>query len=289
MKKLKALFTKSGEERGQCLSHKLINLSIKIGYIPARQAGCDSDSNCSLSIFKSFIFLLLYCPVPFYMLAIGMIFYHESYFILLKDVFNKNNKIDTFTSLGFILMVYIGSPITNFLVGSAFSSCPFSLDENFSCPKNMRGLIVSFIWFIVGSFVFMFGFSLGPGENSLCLSWVIATGLIPFLGLAFSVANYFWSAFIVSCWLTKFIEKCKITECHIARVDWLLGNYAKIENCLGKYFAFSFTCFQFNWIFIFYLGVIALKAPYSVLSRTLFGGGCFFTAFGGKNYRNIYY
>ena len=284
--KLKALFFKSSEENEKCLSRKLINLSIKIGYIPVRRGG-DGDSGYSLSIFKSFIFLLLYFPLPFYLLAIGMFFYHESYIVFIKNIFNRNNKIDISTSMGFILMVNISSPITNFMVASAFSSCPFSVEENFSCPKNIRGLLVSFVWFIVGSFIFVFGFSLGPAEDSLSVSWLLPTVLIPFLGLAVSFIHYFWSAFIVSCWLTKFIEKCNMTECHIHRVDRLLLNYAKIEKSLGKYFAFNFTCFQFNWIFIFYLGVTALEVPYSVLTRILFGGGSFFTAFGGKMLRNI--
>ena len=289
-KKLKALFSRSGEENTKCLSRKLINLSIKIGYIPVRLVGeAKSASGYSLSIFKSFIFLLLYFPLPFYLLAIGMFFYNESCIEFIKSFFNKNNKIDISTSLGFMLMVNISSPITNFLVASAFSSCPFSVEENFSCPKNIRGLLFSFSWFFVGSFIFVLGFSLGPAEDSLSLnvSWLLPTVLIPFLGLAVSFIHYFWSAFIVSCWLTKFIEKCDITECHIARVDRLLVNYAKIENSLGKYFAFSFTFFQFNWIFIFYLGVTALEVPYSVLTRILFGGGSFFTAFGGKMLRNI--
>ena len=279
--KLKALFSKSGEEREKCLPRKLINFSIKIGYIPVRR------SDGSLSIFKSFIFLLLYFPIPFYLLAVGMLFYHESYIEFLKNIFNRNNKIDISASLGFVLMINISSPIMNFLVASAFSSSPFSMEENLSYPRNMRGLLVSFIWFFVGFFIFIFGFSLGPAEKSLGFSWLIPTVLIPFLGLAVSLIHYFWNAFIVSCWLTRFIEKCNITECHMARVDWLLGNYAKMENNLGKYFAFSFTCFQFNWIFIFYLGVTSLNLPYSVLSRTFFGGGSFFTAFGGKNARNI--
>ena len=153
--KLKALFSKSGEEREKCLPRKLINFSIKIGYIPVWRAGCESES--SLSLFKSFIFLVLYFPIPFYLLAIGMIFYHESYIEFIRNIFARNNQIDIITSLGFILLVISSSPITNFLVASAFSSCQFSEEENLSCPKNMKGLLVSFIWFIVGSFIYLFG------------------------------------------------------------------------------------------------------------------------------------
>ena len=109
--------------------------------------------------------------------------------------------------------------------------------------------------------------------------------LLPFLGLAVSFTHYLWSSFIVSCWLSQFIDKCEAGDwCTISKVEELLATYADMETSLGCYLVYTFSTSQVNWISQLYLGVASLSSPYSPLSRSLYAVGSFSAALGGDTF-----
>ena len=205
---------------------------------------------------------------------------------MLKEFLEKNNSIDSLTILLFTTTTYINGPQQNLIVAAAFPS--FARNKWLKPPRNLTGLVISYLGLVIGSFLLMVSFYIGHSSPSFSYQRLVGGFLLPFLGFALSFTHYFWCTGIVCCWLTEFTGDCEFRGCPVTNTEQLVGRYKQLERSLGPYFAFTFTTAQLNWISQLYMGVAGLNSPYSRLAIILFSGGSFLAAAAGTVIRSSF-
>ena len=204
----------------------------------------------SISFFsaKTLLIFFFHLPLPFYLFGVMTAFMPGFYIDWISEIFERNNSIDTFTVLGFMALCYIFGPLANVVVAPAISHFPQT--TSLVSPNNKTGLLLSYIGLVTGSFVLMLGFFFARDESNESPKYVQIVGslLLPFLGFLMSFTHYFWTSFIVCCWLSQFIEECNNNGCSLEKVEKLLAMYTEIERSLCFYFVFIFSTAQLNWI-----------------------------------------
>ena len=164
-----------------------------------------SDPEIRFFSWKTFLFFLLYLPLPFYLFGIMTSFNSELYVGIMEEFLEKNNPIDSLTILMFTTVTYINGPLQNVVVASAFPSFP--RHKWWKRPRNLTGLAISYLGLVIGSFLLTASFYIGHQTPLPSFSYQRLLGgfLLPFLGFVLSFTHYFSCTFIVCCWLTDFI------------------------------------------------------------------------------------
>ena len=127
----------------------------------------------------------------------------ELYVGLTKEFFEKSNLIDSLTLKTFTAVTYINGPLQNLVVASAFPSFP--RNKWWRPPRNVYGLLVSYLGLVIGSFLLTASFYSGHSLPSFSYQRLVGGILLPFLGFVLSFTHYFSCTCIVCCWLTDFI------------------------------------------------------------------------------------
>ena len=127
------------------------------------------------------------------------------------------------------------------------------------------------------------GLFLGNVEE-FYFSNIIAAIVIPSISEFVALFHWFFASFVVSIWITKFIDKCtnvKDKSNPMLEIRSILDIYQQLDEHLGLYTAICFGIIQINWIIITYLGLITYFNHYPPISTATFGLGAIIASLSG--------
>ena len=271
------------DEKEENLLTTVMNFLLAICFIPAKK----SDTGFTFSYFscRFLVFAILHYFLPVYIFIMSVLPCIQCWEEFMLTALERNNIIDFIVVCVFLGSILTVCPMTSVLVAPMYSKF-YYLESHLGMvwPINKRSFLVSFIFFILGIFMVMAGFSFGNHVQTTSFKGIFATLILPSIACFIGLIHWFYSSFLVSSWLSKFIIKCKIVtnpEDTVVRFRNLLSFYHDLDHHLGLYFAFCFTLFQINWIIVMYMGFISPFSEYDLKFTSVYAAGGLIVAVAG--------
>ena len=271
------------DKKEENLLTTVMNILLAICFIPAKK----SDTGFTFSYFscRFLVFAVLHYFLPVYIFIMSVLPCIQCWEEFMLTALERNNIIDFIVVCVFLGSILTVCPMTSVLVAPMYSKF-YYLESHLGMvwPINKRSFLVSFIFFILGIFMVMAGFSFGNHVQTTSFKGIFATLILPSIACFIGLIHWFYSSFLVSSWLSKFIIKCKIVtnpEDTVVRFRNLLSFYHDLDHHLGLYFAFCFTLFQINWIIVMYMGFISPFSEYDLKFTSVYAAGGLIVAVAG--------